>query len=230
MKEQLWNFVLESLRSTMNKLTIMDDVLKAIVMTLKEKIAELKMELTIHKATLNNGMLALGLKQQRMDAPKPKEFKGTRSARDVDNFLWRMEQYFYAMGIKDDTNKVNNYSVYFTDVVLLWWIPKSTNEKCGGNAIGTWEEFQRELKKQFNPQYAEDEAWAKLSSLRNKLLFGTLAEVKSFVKLGLRKNKFETTKPKETGNGRGDHEEEQEKNDNAGNGKNGSNGRTPNGK
>ncbi|MFQ6635262.1 hypothetical protein Gotur_011726 [Gossypium turneri] len=31
---------------------------------------------------------------------------------------------------------------------------RSTDEKRGRNAIGTWEEFQRELKKQFYPQYA----------------------------------------------------------------------------
>ncbi|MBA0614614.1 hypothetical protein Godav_014885 [Gossypium davidsonii] len=38
----------------------------------------------------------------------------------------------------------------------------STDEKLGGNAIETWEEFQRELKKIFYPQYAEKEARAKL--------------------------------------------------------------------
>ncbi|MBA0632735.1 hypothetical protein Godav_001418 [Gossypium davidsonii] len=29
--------------------------------------------------------------QQVMDVPKPEEFKGARSARDVDNFLWEIE-------------------------------------------------------------------------------------------------------------------------------------------
>ncbi|MFQ6624355.1 hypothetical protein Gotur_003828 [Gossypium turneri] len=42
---------------------------------------------------------------------------------------------------------------------------RSTDEKRGGNAIGTWEEFQRELKKQFYPQYVEKEARAKLRRL-----------------------------------------------------------------
>ncbi|MBA0845239.1 hypothetical protein Goarm_022740 [Gossypium armourianum] len=39
------------------------------------------------------------------DVPKPKEFVGTRSACDVDNFLWRMENYFRAKGIVDDVVK-----------------------------------------------------------------------------------------------------------------------------
>ncbi|MBA0614932.1 hypothetical protein Godav_015145 [Gossypium davidsonii] len=48
---------------------------------------------------------------------------------------------------------------------------KSTDEKRGGNIIGTWEEFQRELKKQFYPQYAEKEAQAKLHRLTEKEVF-----------------------------------------------------------
>lgn len=32
-----------------------------------------------------------------------------------------MEQYFHVMGIKDDVTKVNTITVYFIEVVLLWW-------------------------------------------------------------------------------------------------------------
>ncbi|MBA0741645.1 hypothetical protein Gogos_014780 [Gossypium gossypioides] len=50
-----------------------------------------------------------------------------------------------------------------------------------------------------------------------------ITEAESFVELGPRKDKFETSNPKETGNGEGDHEEERDKNDNGDNGKNGGN-------
>lgn len=46
-KEQLRDFVLEPLDCTMDKLTIKDDSLEAMVTTLKEEIVELKVELTI---------------------------------------------------------------------------------------------------------------------------------------------------------------------------------------
>ncbi|MFQ6626001.1 hypothetical protein Gotur_005368 [Gossypium turneri] len=39
---------------------------------------------------------------------------------------------------------------------------RSMDEKHRGNAIGTWEEFHRELKMQFYAQYTEKEARAKL--------------------------------------------------------------------
>ncbi|KAH1106973.1 hypothetical protein J1N35_010741 [Gossypium stocksii] len=52
MNEQLRDFVLESLNSTLGKLMVIDDALEVMVMTLKEEITELKGELTIYKATL----------------------------------------------------------------------------------------------------------------------------------------------------------------------------------
>ncbi|MBA0728064.1 hypothetical protein Golax_000999 [Gossypium laxum] len=102
MEEQLKNFVLEPfdsnvkkmkgiLNSTMIKLVERDDALEAMVSALKEEIAELKRELTIYKAALSNGMLNLRLKQQAIDVPKPKKFKGARSTREVDNFLWEIK-------------------------------------------------------------------------------------------------------------------------------------------
>ncbi|MBA0660157.1 hypothetical protein Goklo_012206 [Gossypium klotzschianum] len=75
-----------------------------------------------------------------MGVPKLEKFKGARSTRDVDNFLWEIE---------------------------------SMDKKHDGDVIGTWEEFQRELKKQFYPQYAEKEARAKLHRLTQQ---GTVRE------------------------------------------------------
>ncbi|KAG8481684.1 hypothetical protein CXB51_026610 [Gossypium anomalum] len=59
MKEQLRDYVLESLGSIENKLTDRDDTLEAMMMISKEEIAELKGELTIYKAALGNGGLLL---------------------------------------------------------------------------------------------------------------------------------------------------------------------------
>ncbi|KAH1090616.1 hypothetical protein J1N35_017873 [Gossypium stocksii] len=45
-----------------------------------------------------------------------------------------MKQYFRAMGIEDDVIKVNNASIYFTDVTPLWWHCRFTDEKRGAMA------------------------------------------------------------------------------------------------
>ncbi|MFQ6664360.1 hypothetical protein Gotur_031507 [Gossypium turneri] len=92
---------------------------------LSTRIEELEGELALFRAALSNE-----------DVPKPKEFVGTRSACNVDNFLWRMEHYFRAKGIVDDADKVNTTSMFLTDIALLWWRGKTTDKRqC---EIGTW--------------------------------------------------------------------------------------------
>ncbi|MFQ6636416.1 hypothetical protein Gotur_012939 [Gossypium turneri] len=214
------------------------------VTALKEEINELKGELKIFKAAVRNGMLASKPKLQAMDVPKPKAFKGARSASEVDNFLWAIEQYFREMSIEDDVTKVNTIAMDFTNVALLWWRRRSTDVRRGGTKIGTWKEFQIEFKAQFYPEYAKDEARAKLRQLTQR---GTVREyvqefnglkpwakqelqrrrvrevtnammvAESIVELGPRRDKFESSKPNRRGNG-GYHEEDEDRQSYDGNG------------
>ncbi|MBA0630106.1 hypothetical protein Godav_002234 [Gossypium davidsonii] len=118
---------------------------------------------------------------------------------------------------------------------------KSIDEKRGGNAIGTWEEFQGELKKLFYLQYTEKDARAKLCRLTEKEVFYwfkdglkprakhelskqgiteltvAMAEAESFVELGPTKDKFESSKPNGKGNGERNHEKDEERHSNDGN-------------
>ncbi|MBA0635792.1 hypothetical protein Godav_022107 [Gossypium davidsonii] len=89
MQEQLKVYV----SNNVEQLTGRDYAIEAMVAALKGEIAKLKGELTIYKAALGNGGLAVVAAKPNIDVPKPKKFKGTRSARDVDNFLWGIEQY-----------------------------------------------------------------------------------------------------------------------------------------
>ncbi|MFQ6643682.1 hypothetical protein Gotur_017712 [Gossypium turneri] len=103
--------VRELLDSQRKKLTERNDTLEAMMMALKEetmattralstRIEELEGELALCRAAVGKGVSSAALSNE--DVPKPKEFVGTRSACDVDNFLWRMEHYFRAKGIVDD--------------------------------------------------------------------------------------------------------------------------------
>lgn len=66
------------------------------------------------------------------------------------------------MGTNDDATKVDIASMYFIGVTHLWWHSRSIDEKRGGITISAWVEFQKEIKEQFYPEYAEDKAQAKL--------------------------------------------------------------------
>ncbi|MFQ6648198.1 hypothetical protein Gotur_021189 [Gossypium turneri] len=102
-------------------------------MALSIRIEELEGELALCRIAMGKGVSSATLSNE--DVLKPKEFVGTRSACNVDNFLWRMENYFRAKGITDDAVKVNIASMFLTDIAILWWRCRTTDKrKC---EIGT---------------------------------------------------------------------------------------------
>ena len=115
------------------------------MVVLREEMAELKRELSACKATIGGGVLSV-MPTHRIDMPKLKDFKGTRLIKDVDNFLWGIEQYFRVMGIMEDATRVNTTSMYLVDIALLWWRHKCNEMKPEGATITIWEEFQREFR------------------------------------------------------------------------------------
>ena len=133
-----------ALNESLDAVTQKNTTLEAMVVALREEMAELKRELSACKAVIGGGVLAAA-PTHRVDVPKPKEFKGTRSAKDVNNFLWGMEQYFRVMGIVEDATKVSTVSMYLVDIALLWWRRRCNETRPGGATITTWEEFQREF-------------------------------------------------------------------------------------
>ncbi|KAE8692821.1 cytochrome P450 78A7-like [Hibiscus syriacus] len=152
------------------------------VVELKREVELLKTELLVCKAAFGNSVATVTPKALG-DIPKLEKFKGTRSAQDVENFLWGLDQYFAATGITEDAKKVSIASVYLSEVALMWWRRRCNDVKRGNTAIETWAEFQVEFKEQFYPEYAEDEARSKLRRLKQE---GSLREhVRKFVELML---------------------------------------------
>ncbi|XP_039018028.1 uncharacterized protein LOC120149241 [Hibiscus syriacus] len=143
------------------------------------EVKEHKSELLVYKAAVLNGVTGEAqAPRPRINFPKPKEFKGSRTAQDVENFIWGMEQFFCGMGIGDDTTKVNVASNYLTDVAMLWW-----HRRCSEitKLIGTWEEFVGEFKEHFYPKNAVLEARSKLKQLKNDR--SILEYVKNFTEI-----------------------------------------------
>ncbi|MBA0763002.1 hypothetical protein Gotri_012532 [Gossypium trilobum] len=215
------------------------------------RIEELEGDLTVCRAVVGKGMMALVLEQRKMDVPKSKEFKGTGFMRDMDSFLWGM-------------------NITFVRFTLRMMLVRFTDERQGDTTIGTWMEFQNEFRRKFYHKHPKENAQAKLCQLmqqdtvreyvrefpnlsekeafylfndgfkpstkqdlhrlRVKELNKAISKAECILELSLRKGKFESSKPKETGNDRGNHKKEQDKNDFGENGMNGSNGKPFNGK
>ncbi|MBA0777581.1 hypothetical protein Gotri_005588 [Gossypium trilobum] len=106
------------LNTTVGKLTEKNDALelgtivmkeenKATLMTLNTRIKELKGELTVYRILIGKKVLGT-TPSHKIDVPKPKTFKGARSARGVDNLLWEMEQYLRRDEEGQDVNNNDN--------------------------------------------------------------------------------------------------------------------------
>ncbi|KAE8653146.1 hypothetical protein Csa_019871, partial [Cucumis sativus] len=97
--------------------------------------------------------------------PKPDTYNGVRNATVVENFLFGLDRYYVAVGVRDDEAKINNAPTFLRDAAQLWWRRRYADQN--GNAIQTWEQFKAELRKHFVPHNAEMESRAKLRSLRH---------------------------------------------------------------
>ncbi|MBA0856846.1 hypothetical protein Goshw_003863 [Gossypium schwendimanii] len=187
LKEQVvkaFNANVDTIKRVLNvvvgKLTEKNDALKAMVPSLQEQMEELKRELFMYKATLGNRVLAITPKP-KINVLKLKEFNGTRFAMD---HCW------------------------------------STDEKRGEVAIRTWEEFLGEFNGSFtrnmlrmrlrlncvglrnNAQWVEVIGKARITTPRVYKITKAMTIAESLIEFVLRKDKFESSKPKEKGNGR----------------------------
>ncbi|TXG73104.1 hypothetical protein EZV62_001683 [Acer yangbiense] len=115
--------------------------------------------------------------------PKPATYNGTRNAMEVENFLFGLEQYFEAKGARDDATKIANAPIFLHDAAQLWWRRKHGDSGKGINPIHTWEDFKKELKRQFCPTNAEKEARGRLHRLKQ---MGSMRDyIKEFTTLSL---------------------------------------------
>ncbi|PKI67970.1 hypothetical protein CRG98_011566 [Punica granatum] len=84
--EELQEGMQGALNNTVDELTKWDEMLEALVSAMRSEIGELKAELVqVRRTRVDEG--GMGQLSARLDVPRPKEFKGTRVAKDVDNFI-----------------------------------------------------------------------------------------------------------------------------------------------
>lgn len=144
---------------------------------------ELETDVKVFKRFMASGGDTTGYDTPKVEVPKPSPFVGKREARAVDDFLWEMEQYFGGVNIKDDAMKIRMATRYLKDTAALWWRRRYGDIEKGTCTINTWAEFVKELKKQFYPENAKNEAMSKLRKLRHS---GSIREyIKDFTTLVL---------------------------------------------
>lgn len=109
----------------------------------------------------------------KLKVPDPLHFNGTRCSKELENFLWDMEQYFHAARIKE-VEKVTVAAMYLTGDAKLWWRTRLTDDlNAGRPKISTWESLTKELRDQFLPG---NTSWVAREAMRSLKHDGSVRE------------------------------------------------------
>ncbi|RVW19206.1 hypothetical protein VitviT2T_030342 [Vitis vinifera] len=136
--------------------------MEALTARVEARDQEIRQELAIYKTAVSAWVMATQ-EASRVEVPKPHGFSGKRDAKELDNFLWHMERYFEAIALTDEAAKVRTATLYLTDTATLWWRRRFADMEKGICTIKTWEDFRREIKRQF---YLEDVAYLARKNMR----------------------------------------------------------------
>ncbi|RVW78553.1 hypothetical protein CK203_049785 [Vitis vinifera] len=141
-----------------------------------------RQELAIYKAAVLARVMATQ-EASRVEVPKPHRFSGKRDAKELDNFLWHMERYFEAIALIDEATKVRTVTLYLTDTATPWWHRRFVDMEKDICTIEKWDDFKREIKRQF---YPEDVAYLARKNMRCLKHTGSIRDyVKEFSSLML---------------------------------------------
>jgi len=150
---------------------------------MKARFTAMEEDITLVKRASANAEAVGGTNFGKVELPKPNRFNGVRDAKEVENFLWQMEIYFDNLNLVAENAKVKAATSYLSDTAMLWWRRKHSEIEQGTCRIDTWDDFKKELKRQFYPENVVYEARKKLRELRQR---GSIRDyVKEFTTLML---------------------------------------------
>lgn len=99
----------------------------------------------------------------RLKVPDPLPFTGVRCVKELENFLWDMEQFFRAALVPEEENVIV-VAIYLMGDAKLWWRSRLENDLSAGRPkISTWETLKKEFKDQF---LSYNTAWIARESLK----------------------------------------------------------------
>ena len=111
----------------------------------RETQSQLETEITLLKKAMR-GLPREGEVATKVKVPKPKSFNGARSAKDLENFLWDMEQYFKVARVPEQ-EIVTITSMYLSGDAKLWWRTCVEDDvDAGKGKIDSWEALKKKLK------------------------------------------------------------------------------------
>ena len=117
--------------------------LKAELLTVRESqsltLQELQEDVAVLKKALLQTFPRTTEAAPKVRVPEPKGFDGTRSAKELENFMWDMEHFLRVAQIADE-EKVSITGMYLIGDAKIWWRTRLEGDaESGRPQISTWE-------------------------------------------------------------------------------------------
>jgi hypothetical protein len=141
--------IMERLKEAMESAERAESLYISLAAESSERLAAAEEMIAVLKRAVTN--TPLGVSSSKPKLPEPKCFGGARSSKELENFLWDMEQYFSVARI-GAAEQVDLTVMYLTGDAKLWWRTRTKDDLSAGRPkIETWERLKKELKEQFLP-------------------------------------------------------------------------------
>ncbi|KAL2472404.1 Uncharacterized protein Adt_40540 [Abeliophyllum distichum] len=127
---------------------------------LREEIEVMRLQLQILQRTVGNGQAPTQEYAHRLKIPEPSTYGGACDAKEVENFLFDIKQYFFSANIEDEARRVTTATMYLGGDARIWWQTKYANIQANRVQIDTWDLLKEVIKTQFfskNVEYRPDE-------------------------------------------------------------------------
>ncbi|KAL0422585.1 UNVERIFIED_CONTAM: Transposon Tf2-11 polyprotein [Sesamum latifolium] len=144
---------------------------------------QMSIQIGLLQRAVSNGPAVAHDAGARLRIPEPKAYNGARDAKEVENFLFDIEQYFLAANVEDEARKVSTATMYLTGDAKLWWRTKYAEIQANQVRLDTWALLREAIREQFFPENVEYNARRALRKLEHS---GSVRDyVKSFSALML---------------------------------------------
>ncbi|KAL0293481.1 UNVERIFIED_CONTAM: hypothetical protein Sradi_6935100 [Sesamum radiatum] len=150
---------------------------------MRREMEQMSIQIGLLQRAVSNAPVVAHDVGARLRIPEPKAYGGARDAKEVENFLFDMEQYFLAANVVDEARKVSTATMYLTGDAKLWWRTKYAEIQANQVRLDTWDLLREAIRVQFFPENVEYNARRALRKLEHT---GSMQDyVKSFSALML---------------------------------------------
>ncbi|KAL0379220.1 UNVERIFIED_CONTAM: hypothetical protein Sradi_3227500 [Sesamum radiatum] len=134
---------------------------------MRREMEQMSIQIKLLQRAVSNAPVVAHDVGARLWIPEPKAYGGARDVKEVENFLFDMEQYFLAANVVDEERKVLTATMYLTGDAKLWWRTKYAEIQANQVRLDTWDLLREAIRVQFFPENVEYNAKRALRKLEH---------------------------------------------------------------